>query len=114
RFDVSVVLPSASPESLRPDWLALGGARRPVSVDMTPCIQHLPCLIAARHPDEGSDAIPADQFVMLAPGEAGTPLYLAPGDYRLQLLGNDDRTLAEHELVVHSTPGEVPSTKDTR
>ena len=73
---------------------------------MTPCIGHLPCLAEARYADEGDDAIPADQFVMLARSEANTPLYLAPGRYRLRLLGADGSSLSERELTVPATATE--------
>ncbi|MEO5565788.1 MAG: hypothetical protein ABIR05_03915 [Luteimonas sp.] len=111
KFDASVVLPTASPEALRPDWLALGGKRHRIAIDMTPCIGHLPCLVTAQHANEGEDAIPADQFVMLDPSEAGTPLFLAPGSYRLQLLGNDDHVLGKRELVVLPKPDTIQPDK---
>lgn len=100
QYDANVLLPAVDAAALRPDWLTLGGRRKPVAIDLTPCIGHLPCLAEARYASEGEDAIPADQFVMLAADEAGTPLYLAPGKYRLRLTGNDDGLLAERELDV--------------
>jgi len=103
QFDANVVLPASPASALRPDWLELGGRRRAVTVDMASCIGHLPCLAEARYANEGNDAIPADQFVVLAPEETGTPLYLAPGEYRLRLLGNDGTSLADHALIVPST-----------
>lgn len=111
RFDVSVVLPAATGSALRPDWLGLGGTRRAVAVGLTPCIGRLPCLVEARYAGEGDDAIPADQFVVLDDGEANTPLYLAPGRYRLRLLGNDGAPLAQRELAVAAAPGNAPSTE---
>lgn len=99
-YDATVLLPAVDAAAIRPDWLTLGDRRTPVAVDLTPCINHLPCLAEVRYASEGQDAIPADQFVMLAEGEARTPLYLAPGKYRLRLLGNDDAVLAERTLDV--------------
>lgn len=110
RHDASVLLPAVDAAAIRPDWLTLDGRRKPVAIDLTPCIKHLPCLAEARHAGEGEDAIPADQFVMLADGEAGTPLYLAPGKYRLRLLGNDDATLAERSLDVPADSPPAPET----
>lgn len=104
RFDASVVLPAGDATTLRPDWLALGGRRLPTPVDLNACLGHLPCLAEARHADEGDDAIPADQFVMLDPAEATTPLYLAPGRYRLRLLGSDGSVRAERPLLVPPPP----------
>lgn len=94
-FDASVVLPAVDASKIRPNWLDLGGNRRAVSVDMTPCIGHLPCLAEARHAEESDQAIPADQFVVLNSAEISQPLYLAPGNYRVRLLGNDGATLTE-------------------
>lgn len=104
RFDASVVLPADDATVLRPAWLALAGRRLPIPVDFEACQGHLPCLVEARHADEGDDAIPADQFVMLDPAEASTPLYLAPGRYRLRLLGSDGSVRAERPLVVSPPP----------
>lgn len=104
RFDASVVLPAEDATALRPGWLALGGRRLATKVDFAACLAHLPCLVEARHAGEGDDAIPADQFVMLDRAEAATPLYLAPGSYRLRLLGGDGSLLAERPLVVPSLP----------
>ena len=71
-----------------------------VAIDLTPCLGHLPCLAEARPAGEGDDAIPSDQFLMLAAGETATPLYLAPGKYRLRLLGNDGAPVASRDLDV--------------
>lgn len=110
RFDASVLLPATDASALRPDWLILAGRRQPVTVDLTPCNTHLPCLAEARYAGEGDDAIPADQFVLLADGETDTPLYLAPGQYRLRLTGPDDTVLADRTLDV---PAPRPSPSDT-
>ena len=110
QYDASVLLPAVDAAAIRPGWLTLGGRRKPVAIDLTPCIKHLPCLAEARYASEGEDAIPADQFVMLTDGEAGTPLYLAPGHYRLRLLGNDDAILAERSLNVSADSPPAPET----
>ena len=110
RFDASVLLPAVDAGALRPGWLTLGGRRQSVPLDLTPCIGHLPCLAEARYANEGDDAIPADQFVLLADGETDTPLYLAPGQYRLRLTGPDDTVLADRTLDV---PAHRPSPSDT-
>ena len=95
-----MLLPAATGSALRPDWLSLDGKRKAVAIDMTPCLGHLPCLAEARHASEGDDAIPADQFLMLAAADGDTPLFLAPGKYRLRLLGSDGMPVAGRELEV--------------
>lgn len=107
RFDASVVLPAVDASVLRPAWLALDGFRAPVASDLTPCIGHLPCLVQARYAGEGDDAIPADQFMMLDPGESTTPLYLAPGRYRLRLVGDAGQFLSGSEFAVPAAPTET-------
>ena len=110
--DVSVLLPAApAGQAQRPDWLSLGGRRGVVAIDLTPCAGHLPCLAEARHADEGDEAIPADQFLMLATSEASTPLYLAPGEYRLRLSGSDGGTLLDRPLQVPSPDANLPFAK---
>ncbi len=99
-YDVTVVLPKSLPEQTRPAWLALGGRRQPLAIDASACLSRLPCLVEARYRDEPDEAIPADQFVLLEPQDAGAPLYLAHGAYRLRLIGNDGAILREDGLDV--------------
>lgn len=111
-YDVSVLLPAApAGQAQRPDWLSLGGKRLAVAIDLTPCLGHMPCLAEARPIDEGDDAIPTDQFMMLAASEASTPLYLAPGKYRLRLVGADGGTLVERSVQVPSPSATTPSAR---
>ena len=111
-YDISVLLPAAAAgQAQRPDWLSLGGKRLAVAVDMTPCVGHMPCLAEARPVGDGDDAIPADQFLMLAASEASTPLYLAPGKYRLRLVGADGRRLVERSMQVPSPSATTPSAR---
>lgn len=109
-YDVSVLLPAQRAASMRPEWLTLGGRRRATTVDMSACIDHLPCLAEARYADDGDDAIPADQFVLLSANETSTPLFLEPGHYRLRLVGGDDATLEERDLTVGPAP--IASTRN--
>lgn len=100
RFDATVILPKSPENELRPAWLSVEGKRIATSVDMSACLRHLPCLVEARYAAEGDDAIPADQFVMIKAGEAGTPLFLPPGKYRIRLLGNGGNVISSRSLDV--------------
>lgn len=109
-YDASVLLPASASSAIRPDWLSLGGRRQAVTVDTTPCIDHLPCLAEARHAEEGDDAIPADQFMVVSEHETTTPLYLAAGHYRLRLVGNEGAPLTEREFSVTAAMPGTPQT----
>lgn len=100
QYDVTVLLPKSPSTELRPGWLRLEGRRRPVAVDASSCRDNYPCLIGAYHQSEPDDAIPADQFVALTQIESNSPLYLAPGDYRVFTLASDGRKLREYPLAV--------------
>lgn len=97
--DVTVLLPAPTSET-RPPWLTLGGLRTAASIDADTCSDTLPCLIEARYADERDDAIPADQFLRLQPGDPPGPLYLVPGRYRLRVRDNKGQTRFEQALVV--------------
>lgn len=82
-YDVSVFFPPQRLDHGRPTWLALGSLRQPYAVWEAMCGNHVyPCLIEARYPGEGSDAIPADLAAMRHPGQV-VILWLRPGRYRL-------------------------------
>lgn len=97
--DATVLLPDPTNE-LRPPWLALDGLRRAVPIDASDCGHALPCLVEARHAEEGDDAIPADQFLRLRADDPDGPLYLAPGRYRLRIRDDQGQVRSERELVV--------------
>lgn len=101
--DVTVLLPTPS-DDLRPRWLDLEGKRQAVAVGPSACLQRLPCLIEARYAAEAVDAVPADQFVVLSTDELETPLYLAPGKYRIRLRRNDGKTVSSRNLEVAPRP----------
>ncbi|MEP6898189.1 MAG: hypothetical protein ABI870_06630 [Rhodanobacter sp.] len=94
-YDVSVFFPPPELRRGRPTWLELGGLRKPYTVNSDRCQRRYPCLVEARHADEGADAIPADRLVLDPSSNAmvgGLPmfdatravtgeLYLRPGRY---------------------------------
>ena len=75
-----------------------------------------PCLVEARYSDEGPDAIPADRLLLdqqpLSVSEShiamysstqSTPsgdIYLRPGKYELEFIGDNNRVLHKEEIVV--------------
>lgn len=114
-YDVSVFFPPARLVHGRPDWLTLGGLRRPWLVDGSRCQRHYPCLVEARYADEDNDAIPADRLMLdqaslasaspirVTTTEQGAPisdLYLRPGKYRLRFSAEDGTQLYEQPIDV--------------
>ena len=82
-YDVSVVLPPADHQVVgRPDWLALGGAREAVAIDLDVQPAHLPCVLEARYASESDKAIPADR-VLIEQRASQAVLFLRPGSYRI-------------------------------
>ena len=119
-YDVSVFFPPRHLVHGRPDWLTLGGLRKPWFVDGARCQQHYPCLVEARYADEGDDAIPADRMVLdLAPlmaasmvkvttsaqGAPSTELYLRPGKYRLRFSSAGGDQVYRQNITVRAEGG---------
>ena len=64
-YDVSVVLPPANRYVVgRPAWLAIGGVRAPVAVDLDLEANHLPYLLEAHYAAENDNAVPADRLLI--------------------------------------------------
>lgn len=114
-YDISVVFPPESFERGRPTWLSIGGQRQryPISGDL--CSLSYPCLVEARHADEGDDAIPADRTVIaLVKGQTlggdhvressdAVPLsqlWLRPGNYRLVARDVGNRIVSRRTITV--------------
>lgn len=102
-YDVSVLLPPTRLLDGRPSWLTLGGQRRPVSVAENLPRLGLPFLIEARYADESADAVPADRE-MIVTDKPPPPLFLRPGDYRLDVLGAKGRRRPLRRLHVPAGP----------
>lgn len=102
--DLTVLLPASDPSDMRPGWLSRDGLRRSLRIKASACNGSFPCLFEAFHASEGNDAIPADQFVLLKPGDARWPLYLAPGRYRLQVRGEDGAPQSLRPVEITETP----------
>lgn len=119
-YDASVFFPPAQLLHGRPDWLSLGGLRRPYPVSGDDCHMHFPCLVEARYSDEGADAIPADRLVLaqtplinsgspipVFSSYAGIPasdLYLRPGKYRLSMVIEGDKIIEQKNIIVADAP----------
>jgi len=99
-YDVSVVLPPPAKLIIgRPDWLALGGTRTPVAIDIELGSAHLPCLIEARYKAESDKAVPADRTLVERSGMQAL-LFLRPGHYRLSAVDASGNTFERRTLRV--------------
>jgi hypothetical protein len=98
QYDVTVFFPPETRSDGRPDWVSLGGARRPVAVTGADCLQRFPCLLEARYATEGDDAVAADRIVLNA--DARSRLYVFPGDYKLAALDRAGKIIATHDMHV--------------
>jgi hypothetical protein len=108
--DATVLLPPPVGGELRPAWLSREGLRLPFDVQPQACGGSFPCLFEARYADEGDDAIPADQFVLLSAADARWPLYLARGRYRLRVRNADGDVLSVRPIRV----GDLPALQESR
>jgi hypothetical protein len=102
--DLTVLLPRPDPSEMRPAWLSRDGLRRSLRIKASACNGSFPCLFEAFHADEGDDAIPADQFVLVGTSDARWPLFLAPGRYRLSVRGEDGTLLSVRPVEITDTP----------
>jgi len=99
-YDASVLLPPPQQHIVgRPDWLALGGARAPVAVDLDLSAAHLPALLEAHYASEPDDAIPADR-VLIESGSGQVVLFLRPGEYRVRASDASGHELFRRSLTV--------------
>lgn len=116
-YDVSVFFPPATLRRERPDWLALGGLRRPYFVSgADTCRENFPCLVEAFYQGEDDDAVAADRMLFDPPpnpppqsdrlragrGATSGELWLRPGVYRLRLTGADARILLRRNITVRA------------
>lgn len=102
--DLTVLLPRSDPSEMRPGWLSRDGMRRQLRIKAAACNGSFPCAFEAFHADEGDDAIPADQFVLLGTSDGRWPLYLAPGRYRLRVRGEEGAVLSVRPVEITDTP----------
>ncbi len=97
--DVLAPTTLASDDGERPDWLDLGGQRKPLPIDSALCGKTFPCLVEAFYARETDHAVAADRFAFLRSG-VQSALYLFPGEYRLRARDADGKVLSERVVDV--------------
>ena len=92
--DLSVIHPTRREVGDRPDWMEMGGYRKPYPVALAPLGER--SLVRAFVASEPADAIAMDQM-LVQPGAEAVTLMLPAGDYRLvrQTESGEDRPLGE-------------------
>lgn len=84
-YDRVALVPAPLARGEAAHWLRLGGWRLPAPPVPLACATP-PCLLEARRDGESDASVPGDRCLVAAEGPA-CPLFLAPGQYRLRLLG---------------------------
>lgn len=105
--DLLVPMKITSDEGVRPDWLGLGGRRRPALIDSTLCGKTFPCVVEALYAQESDQAVAADRFAFLRSGVQSS-LYLFPGKYRLRARDADGKVLSERAIEVSEVSAVAP------
>jgi hypothetical protein len=88
QFDAFVFSPRSVYEQGRPTWLRLGGLRAPYTLPHDVCGNANACLVRARLENEGADAIPVDQVIVVA-GEPVPALMLPHAPCRITVEGRN-------------------------
>jgi hypothetical protein len=84
----------------RPDWLNIGGLRRPYTLPASVCGVVPRCLVKARLADESEDAVPVDELEIADQTQQST-LMLPRGTYRLQIQDPLGHTLGTLQMTQH-------------
>lgn len=97
-YDRVALVPAPFARGEAAHWLRLGGWRVPAPPVPLACASP-PCLLEARREGESEAAVPGDRCLVVAEGPA-CPLFLAPGQYRLRLLGPTGEVVGDGSLRV--------------
>jgi len=93
-YDVQVFHPRSHYKNERPDWLSLGGARKPYLLDKEYCKETLPCLIEAFIGGEDKNAVPIDRIVISDP-KSIPALMLPKGTIRIVAVDETNNIINE-------------------
>jgi hypothetical protein len=99
KVDMQVLHPRTVFENERPNWLGFGGLRSAVQIPKELLKFPERILVQAFRADEGEDAIPFDQ-VLVIPKRPVPKLLLEPGAYRLRVQDQAGKTRATIYLVL--------------
>lgn len=99
RHDVTLFHPRSRLVEGRPDWLRLGGSRRPYRLPKRICGAAPRCLARARVAREAADAIPIDQLEVSAARPAPA-LMLPAGEFIIDVQDPAGKTIANFRITV--------------
>jgi hypothetical protein len=106
-YNLRVFTPRAQYAGGRPDWLRLGGTRRPSRVNLKKLNLKIrrgklqsdePLLIQAFIRGESADAIPIDQII-LYPKQSISVLMLPKGNFRIRTIDKKGKLIGEYEKL---------------
>jgi hypothetical protein len=103
KVDMQVLHPRTVFENERPNWLRFNGLRTPVQIPTELLKFSERVLVQAFRTDEGEDAIPFDQ-VLVVSKRSVPKLLLEPGTYRLRVQDQAGKTRAMMYLVLERQP----------
>jgi hypothetical protein len=96
-IDISLFHPRTRLEHGRPQWMAMGGLRKPV--DVTVLEHDQPLVLVARLQGESAEAVPVDRAIAW-PGQPAPSLMLRPGAYVILTLDRSGKELAREDRRV--------------
>ncbi|MFQ5750493.1 MAG: hypothetical protein ACE5HI_00730 [bacterium] len=103
QYDVQVFHPRSQYKNGRPDWLLLGGARKPYQLAPDICAGSTPCLVQAFIYNEDSNAVPIDQIEISNTKEIPT-LMLPEGKIRIQALDKTGKIIKDFVTIQSVIP----------
>ncbi|HMW02082.1 MAG TPA: hypothetical protein PL157_14270 [Acidobacteriota bacterium] len=99
-YDAQIFHPRSKTKSGRPDWLLMGGLRKPYKFPKDLCHNTFPCLVQALLPDEGNGAVPVDQ-VTISSGKQIPALVLPPGPFLIRAVDQSGKVIASRQVMVN-------------
>lgn len=97
-YDLEVFPQKTAYELGRPNWLRLGGTRKPYQLNAELCENNYPCLIEARLANEQVNAVPIDR-IELKNGTSARTLMLPDEPVTIRVIDRGGEILTEFEVI---------------
>src|SRR5262249_44922137 len=106
--DITLFHPRTYLDHGRPQWMALGGLRKPVELQLE--AQTEPTLLQAHVAGESPDAVPMDQCIVW-PGQPAPALMLRDGKYEITQIDAEGKELHKESRELKEEPKTPPKKK---